>query len=167
MTETKTKRSTSKPKKSVAKPRKVEELKKNEITEEDIQKALKEIMEEKMIGVKEFEPQLVEETPTNEEVLETVISLFEKKESTQPPLYLQHNMNVLTRMYETSEDNYKNVKYNPLDKTLQINLSAKQFPNLNKEIDRIKYQLCYDTLKYKGYVLEGESPRILIIISEK
>lgn len=167
MAETKVKKTVGKPKKTTNKP-KLKKVKEEMITNEDIQNALKEILAEKMIGVKEFDPSLVEET-SNEvvKIEENVFSIFDTMIDVRPPLYLQPIMNVLTRMYETSEDNYKNVKYNETNKTLQINLDAKQYPDVDKEISRIKYQLCYDTLKYEGHKLDGESPRILIVISEK
>jgi hypothetical protein len=144
-------------------------IKKEEvITQEDIQKALAEIVSEKMVGVKQFDEKVVEQpTEINTNVLDNLFAQFEQINPSQTPLHLQPIMYVLTRMYEASEVDYMNVKYNSEDGTIQINLDGNIYKDVDYEVNRVKNQLCYDTLKYKGHTLKGDNPRILIVISTK
>ena len=75
-------------------------------------------------------------------------------------------MNVLTRMYETSEEEYKNVRFIKERKTIVVDLDKKIYKDLDAEINRIKTQLGYDTLKFNG-VEDITNNRIMIMIRMK
>ena len=97
---------------------------------------------------------------------EAIMDLFKAPSTIYDVGDLQPIMNVLTRMYESSEDDYLNVRYIKEKGTIVVDLDKNIFKDLNKEIERIKTQVCCDTLRYTG-VEDVQHNRIMIVIRIK
>ena len=150
-------------------PKKVqqEQIKQETITQEDIEKALAEMLDSKMAeyGVtKNNEPQ--QSVDATDMVAMMNVMLFDNNESmsTTPSLEWQAIFNIATRIYETNEDSYKNVKYDPRKDAIVINLDKTTYPSLSMELTRIKNAVCASSLNYDG--IENDST-LVITISKK
>ena len=156
-------------KKGRGRPKKVqqEQVKQNVITQEDIEKALAEMLDSKMAeyGVtKNNEPQ--QSVDATDMVAMMNAMLFEDNESisTTPTIEWQSVFNVLTRIYETNEDSYKNVKYDSQKDAIVVVLEKATYPSLSMELTRIKNAVCASSLNYDG--IENDS-NLVITISKK
>ncbi len=149
-------------------PKKV--TKEQEITKEDIQKALGEIADQKLkeAGVKPTQGKTLsveESVKVSENIDKAIMEFFTESLSSDVPFEWQPIMNVLTRMYEASEEDYQNVKYNKEKNSITINLDGSRYA-LNKELANIKTQLCCDTLSYNG-VYDTTNKRVFIVVRKK
>lgn len=150
-------------------PKKVqqEQIKQETITQEDIEKALAEMLDSKMAeyGVtKNDEPQ--QSVDATDMVAMMNVMLFDNNESmsTTPTVEWQAIFNIATRIYETNEDSYKNVKYDPRKDAIVISLDKTTYPSLSMELTRIKNAVCASSLNYSG--IENDS-NLVITISKK
>lgn len=160
-------------KKKTAKKTSVKKMKTVEMpSQEDVQAALREITAQKKLENNIAEPKYEEATVQDAvnigvDVNKAIEELL--KDNSEPVENYgewQSVMNVLTRMYETSEENYENVKYIPSKNVITINLNKDLYKDYNTEIKRIKNQLCIDVLKYEG-INDDINNRIVIIIKKK
>jgi len=139
-------------------------------TKEEIQAALKDITNQKKIENNINQPRYEEVTiqdaiDLGSKIDDAIAELLKEPVSNENFGVWQPVMNVLTRMYETSEDDYQNVKYIGNNRIV-INLDKKIYSDVNKEINRIRTQLSMDTLSYEG-VDDKANNRIAIIIRKK
>lgn len=145
---------------------------KKKLTKEQIQRELNAMADAKLAaaGVKpaaKYEDITVEEAVNIGKPIDEAIMEFLKEPSNLESYdEFQPIMNVLTRMYETSEEEYKNVRFIKERKTIVVDLDKKIYKDLDKEINRIKTQLGYDTLKFNG-VEDITNNRIMIMIRMK
>ena len=141
-------------------------------SKEDIQRELNAIADAKLAaaGVKsdvKFEDVKVEEAvDLGTEIDKAILDFLKEPSNLEDYNEFQPIMNVLTRMYETSEEEYQNVKFIKERKTIVVDLDKKIYKDLDKEINRIKTQLGYDTLKFNG-VEDISTNRIMIMIRMK
>lgn len=142
------------------------------LSKAEIQKELNAIADAKLAaaGVK---PEVKYEDITPEEAAsigkpidEAIMEFLKEPSNLQDYNEYQPIMNVLTRMYETSEEEYQNVKFMKDRKTIIVDLDKKIYKDLDREINRIKTQLGYDTLKFNG-VEDITNNRIMIMIRMK
>lgn len=156
MTKTQVKRGRGRPKKVVETVNQTEQ-----ITMEDIKKAMEEIVnerfEEEGITVK---PTIIEETKTVE--IDDNLTTNSDEYSDVIPLKWNSIFNVLTRMYEVNEEQYENVKYNKTQDCILVDLDEKIYNSYDKEIKKIKVMSGYNSLNYCG---KQENGRLLITIS--
>ena len=142
------------------------------LTKEQIQKELNAMADAKLAaaGVKpeiKYEDITVEEAVNIGKPIDEAIMEFLKEPSNLESYdEFQPIMNILTRMYETSEEEYKNVRFIKERKTIVVDLDKKIYKDLDAEINRIKTQLGYDTLKFNG-VEDITNNRIMIMIRMK
>lgn len=142
------------------------------MSKEDIQRELNAIADAKLAaaGVKtevKYEDITPEEaTSIGKPIDEAIMEFLKEPSNLQEYDEYQPIMNVLTRMYETSEEKYQNVRFMKERKTIIVDLDKKIYKDLDKEINRIKTQLGYDTLKFNG-VEDITRNRIMIMIRVK
>lgn len=159
-------------KKTTKKTVKTTKTTKKKLTKEQIQKELNAMADAKLAaaGVKpvaKYEDITVEEAVSIGKPIDEAIMEFLKEPSNLESFdEYQPIMNILTRMYETSEEEYKNVRFIKERKTIVVDLDKKIYKDLDKEINRIKTQLGYDTLKFNG-VEDITNNRIMIMIRMK
>lgn len=153
MTETKNKRGRGRPKKTkvVEQPKITEE-----ITMEDIKSVMEEIVNERLT-----EEGILNDSNPNEEINEG-FNVSDDVYTTNVPIEWCSLFNILTRMYETNEEEYVNVKFNENKKTLLVDLDEKIYKSVQSEISKIKVVSGYSSLKYSG---TAENGRLLITIS--
>jgi hypothetical protein len=153
MTETKNKRGRGRPKKTkvVEQPKITEE-----ITMEDIKSVMEEIVNERLT-----EEGILKGSNPNEEINEG-FDVSSDVYTTNIPIEWCSMFNILTRMYETNEEEYVNVKFNENKKTLLVDLDEKIYKSVQSEISKIKVVSGYSSLKYSGTTENG---RLLITIS--
>lgn len=141
-------------------------------SQEEIQEALKEINAQKKlennIETPKYEEATIQDAVDIGVDVNKAIEELLKDNSEQVVNYgeWQSVMNVLTRMYETSEEDYQNVKYIPNKNVITVNLNKDLYKDYNTEIKKIKNQLCIDVLKYEG-INDDINNRIVIIIKKK
>ena len=150
-------------------PKKVqqEQVKQNIITQEDIEKALAEMLDSKMAeyGVtKNNEPQQSVDATDMVAMMNAMLFEDNANMSTTPTLEWQSVFNVLTRIYEKNEDSYEHVKYDSQKDAIVICLEKAIYSSLSMELTKIKNAVCASTLKYDG--VENES-HLVITISKK
>lgn len=139
-------------------------------TKEEIQAALKDITNQKKVENNINQPRYEEVTiqdavDLGSKIDDAIAELLKEPASNENFGIWQPVMNVLTRMYEASEDDYQNVKF--IGKgTIVVNLNKKIYNDVNKEINRIRNQLSMDTLSYEG-IDDKANNRIAIIIRKK
>lgn len=153
MTETKNKRGRGRPKKTkvVEQPKITEE-----ITMEDIKSVMEEIVNERLT-----EEGILNDSNPSEEINEG-FNVSDDVYTTNVPIEWCSLFNILTRMYETNEEEYVNVKFNENKKTLLVDLDEKIYKSVQSEISKIKVVSGYSSLKYSG---TAENGRLLITIS--
>jgi len=126
------------------------------LTKEQIQQELNAIADAKLAEAGVKKPDKSQEITLEEAVSigapidEAIMEFLKEPSNLESYDEFQPIMNVLTRMYETSEEEYKNVRYIKERKTIVVDLDKNIFKDLNKEINRIKTQLGYDTLVFNG-----------------
>lgn len=150
-------------------PKKVqqEQVKQDVITKEDIEKALAEIVDEKMVeyGVaKKPEPQQSVDDVDMVAMMHAMLFEDNANMNTTPTLEWQSIFNVLTRIYESSDDEYNNVQYNSIKDNIVVMLDPKVYTSLDTELTRVKNAVCASSLKYEGYINETQ---MIITISKK
>ena len=156
MTETQVKRGRGRPKKVFETVKQTEQ-----ITMEDIKKAMEEIVNERFEEEhidKKTRVKKVFEQPIVEEVIVSDNDVY----STNIPMIWNGFFNILTRIYESNEESYECVKYNMTKNCLLLDLDANVYKNVEDEIGRIKVVSCYHSLNYSGKIEDG---RMLITIS--
>lgn len=131
-------------------PKKVqqEQVKQEQITKEDIDKAISEMLDAKLSEagiVKSNEPPIISDSD-----IYKLLSNEVEEDGSEPTLEWQPVFNVLTRIYEASDDEYKNVKFSKNKDCITVTLDAKVYKSLKDEITRMKTALCTTVLKFSG-----------------
>lgn len=150
-------------------PKKVQQdvVKQDVITQEDIQKALEEIVDTKLeqYGVTKH---VIEEEPTISDIDMVALMhsmLFDNDVQSSPiTLEWQPIFNILTRMYESNDSEYNNVRYNKRDDNIIVVLDKNIFKSVDTELIRIKNAICSDALKYEGMF---NDEKLMITIRKK
>lgn len=136
------------------------------ITKEDIEKAINEMLDTKLAeyGVSKIDEQPVSGIDSTDMVAMMNMFLFEDRSTSSPTLEWQPIFNVLTRVYESSDDEYKNVKYNSKNDNIVVTLNTSIYKSLENEMTRVKNAICSSSLKYEGSVV---GDKLVILISKK
>ena len=128
-------------KKKVSKPK---------ITKEQLQAEALKLANEKLAsnGIQEIETP-IETNNDNKRIEELLLQEIgdNTEYSDNIPLEWQGVFNMLTRMYETSEETYNKIKYNSVKNLIQVILDTEHFVPKN-EYHRIIGALNYSTLSY-------------------
>lgn len=140
-----------------------------EITMDDISNAMKEIVNEKMreAGIVQKEEQNTVKEPSyniDEQYYKSFIMNADSNNIDEVTYEWQPIYNVLTRMYECSEENYLNVKYDGKTDSIYVNLDKNVYKSEETELSKIKMSLCSDAIKYNMKVSDD---RIIIHIEKK
>lgn len=134
-------------------PKKIQQPNEQQITKEDIDKAISELLDVKLTEagiVKNNEPPIISDSD-----IYKLLSNEVEEDCSEPTLEWQPVFNVLTRIYEASDDEYKNVKFSKKKDCITVTLDAKVYKSLKEEITRMKTALCTTVLKFNGNISDG------------